>query len=430
MTASSGFVRLRSVCGKILHRRVFAMVLAAVLAVLATPGDRALAQGTGGAPDEATLALYTADNVKVDVTADSAVAARDKALLDGQSRGLRQVMRGLAPAQYQDRLPDIPAKEAQNYVLSLQVEDEKRSAVRYIATLDITYNPDAVRQLLRMNNIPFSEQVSTPVLVVPLWQAAGAAGPILWDDPNPWRETWNRRNGEGVVPTRVPLGDLGDLQAVSADEAAGGDAEAVRALLQRYDMTEAVVARVTMTGDEKMDVGMTRYRLAGDPSQHSFSLTREGTESQNDLLARAADEVVARLRDAQWDGVSASLSPDTAPDRLTAIVPTTGGLQTWLTVRERLGQVPMVQGLEVQALSRERAQVVLGYAGGVEQLALTLAQYGLDMTDLGDGVWRIEMRQSSTPSGGAGAPMVAPEAATPAGAGGPTPGQGRVMAPR
>ncbi|WP_404386404.1 DUF2066 domain-containing protein [Caenispirillum salinarum] len=429
------------------------MVLAALLAVVSVPGAPARAQ----APDPATLALFTADDVKVDVTADSAVAARDQALMEGQAKGLRQVMRDLAPAGYQDRLPEIGGEEAQNYVLSLQVEDEKRSNVRYIATLDITYNPDAVRQLLRMNDIPFSEQPRTPVLVVPLWQAPGAAGPILWEDPNPWRAAWNRRAGDGLVPTRVPLGDLGDLRALSADEAAGGDAAAVRNLLQRYDMTESVVARAALAGEDQLAVDMTRYRLAGQPSRQSLTLTRDPAEDRSAFLSRAADEVAARLRDDQWQGggAAAGLSPDAAPQRMTAIVPTSGGLETWLTVRERLGQVPLVRGVEVQALSRERAQILLGYMGDVERLTLTLAQYGLDMSDLGGGVWRIELRRAPAPAEPARQPMITPEAAgaqgaaqgaqpatqagpaaqgapqqQPGEASAPTPGQGRVMAPR
>lgn len=152
--------------------------------------------------------------------------------------------------------------------------------------------------------------------------------------------------------------------------------------------------------------------------------------------------MAARLRDAQWDSTTASVapvSPDSATRQLTAVVPTEGDLRTWLTVQERLRQVSLVRDVEVQALSRERAQVLVDYNGEVERLILTLAQYGLDMTDLGDGVWRIQLRRGTAPASPSAQPaaptvnnqaiQAQPGANMPV-AGGPTPGQGRVVTPR
>lgn len=448
MTASSGTVRLEGMRATIPHRRVFATVLAAAVVVLAL----VLAAGAARAQDDAsTQELFTARDVKVDVTAESAVAARDRALAEAQAKGLRQVLRDLVPASQQGSLPEVSEQEAQEYVLSLQVTDEKRSAVRYIATMTIMYNPDAVRQLMRQRGIAFTETARTPVLVVPLWQSATAAPPILWEDPNPWREVWARRASGGLTPTRVPLGDLGDLQAISADEAAADQTEAVRRLLGRYDMTEAVIAQAVRTGPDALSIDLSRFTLAGSAGQQTFQVTAGPSETQPELLARAADEVAARLRE-EWraQAEAMAVSPDAAPSQLTVMIPTAEGLGAWLTVRDRLRQVPLVRAIQLQALTRERAQVRLGHVGDLDQLALSLAQVGLDMTDLGGGIWRIESRRFGAPtqaqpplqpgagttgsgSFGAGAGTApAPTSAAPTAAGtpgGPQPAQGQVLAP-
>ncbi len=403
-----------------------------------------LLPGEGRAQDGAALAgtqeLFTARDVTVDVTADNALKARDQALLEAQAKGLAQVLRDLTPPGEQARLPQVSAQDAQNYVLSLQVKDEKRSSVRYIATLDILYNPAAVRALLRQNGITFTETARTPVLILPLWQGAPDAPPVLWEDPNPWREAWLRRPSGGLVPATTPLGDLGDLQAISADEAAARQTDAVRRILQRYEMTEGVIAHATRTGEGRLQIDLTRLRLAGDPTRASVTVEAQSGEDEAAFLARATNEVASQLRD-EWRAATVSVPASEAPSQLTVLVPT-GSLDTWLTVRERLTQVPLVRGVDIQALSRERAQILLGFVGSEEQLALTLAQYGLDLSDLGGGLWQIELRRGT----GAAAPRV------PSGQGGgfgqpsqsqgqaptmpqspsqsqPQPGQGQVIAP-
>ncbi|GAA0581696.1 DUF2066 domain-containing protein [Caenispirillum bisanense] len=382
------------------------MAVAAVFALvgLLLPGD---GRAQDGAALAATQELFTARDVTVDVTADNALKARDQALLEAQAKGLAQVLRDLTPPGEQGRVPQVSAQDAQNYVLSLQVKDEKRSSVRYIATLDILYNPNAVRALLRQSGISFTETARTPVLVLPLWQSAADAPPTLWEDPNPWREAWQRRPSGGLVPATTPLGDLGDLQAISADEAAARQAGAVRRILQRYEMTEGVIAHAIRSGESRLQIELTRLRLAGEPTQASLSVDRQPGEDEAAFLTRATNEVANRLRD-EWRAATVAASASEAPSQVTVLVPT-GSLDTWLTVRERLSQVPIVRGVDIQALSRERAQILLGYVGSQDQLALTLAQYGLDLSDLGGGLWQIELRRGA---GGAPAPQA------PAGAGG------------
>lgn len=389
------------------------MAVAALLALVGLMLPEGV-RAQDAAANAATQELFTARDVKVDVTADNALQARDRALLEAQAKGLQKVLRDLAPAGA--AVPEVPAEQAQNYVLSLQIKDEKRSTVRYIATLDIMYNPPAVRSLLRQSGVTVNETPRTPVLMLPLWQASAGAPPALWEDPNPWRETWQRRGSGGLVPTTTPLGDLGDLQAISADEAAAEQSEAVRRILQRYDMTEAVIAHAVQTTPDALQIDLARFRLAGEPAQTALTVTRNPDEAPEAFLARAADEVAARLRD-DWRAATAAVSASQAPSQATVLVPT-GSLDAWLTVRERLSQVPLVRGIDVQALSRSQAQILLGYVGAPEQLALTLAQYGLELSDLGGGIWQIELRRNAAP--------VAPAQQ---GLGQPQAGQGQTVTP-
>jgi hypothetical protein len=80
--------------------------------------------------------------------------------------------------------------------------------------------------------------------------------------------------------------------------------------------------------------------------------------------------------------------------QITALVPLTA-LEGWLTVKTRLKSVPLIDRYELQAITRDRAQVMLHYLGDESQLKLAMAQ-----SDLGfvrqDEVWVIEDRASAS----------------------------------
>ena len=86
------------------------------------------------------------------------------------------------------RLPVMDPKQVATYVKDFNVTNEKNSEIRYLADLTYRFKPNDIRLLLRDNEIQFAETISKPMLVLPVYQIAGAV--FLWDDPNPWREAW------------------------------------------------------------------------------------------------------------------------------------------------------------------------------------------------------------------------------------------------
>src|SRR5580704_15909065 len=100
---------------------------------------------------------FSVTGVAVDATAATASAARDTALADGQRKAFRQLLERLAaPADY-GRLPHPSDAEIVPLVAGFQLQEERTSAVRYLATLTYSFRPNAVRALLRNAGIPFAE---------------------------------------------------------------------------------------------------------------------------------------------------------------------------------------------------------------------------------------------------------------------------------
>ena len=92
---------------------------------------------------------FMASGVAVDVTAGSASEARDRALAQGQLLAFDAMLRKLTdPADY-GRLPPADPATVSNMVVGFEVEEEKASAVRYVATLTYRFDVDSVRSLLQ-----------------------------------------------------------------------------------------------------------------------------------------------------------------------------------------------------------------------------------------------------------------------------------------
>ena len=107
-------------------------------------------------------------------------------------------------------------------------------------------------------------------------------------------------------------------------------------------------------------------------------------QSFDDLLAAAARAATIAVEE-NWRTRN-SVTFGTV-GQLTALVPI-ATLKDWLTVRERLTGVSLIERVDLQAITRDRAQVTLYYAGQRDQLRLAMSQRDLSLTQQ-SGVWVI-----------------------------------------
>jgi len=342
------------------------------------------AVGAGAATDPFSVA-----GVTVDATAATASAARDAALADGQRKAFRQLLERLTTPADHGRLPRLPDAEIVPLVAGFQVQEERTSAVRYLATLTYSFRPNAVRALLRHAGIPFAETASRPVLLVPVLKTT-AGGVLLWEPANVWRRAWlDKPPPTGLVPAVVPAGDADDVAALPAAPADAGSPAALAALLQRYDAGEALIAEAAL---DAAGVMVTLRRPGTPDPLMSERITQSGVESQADLLRRACLRVVQELEE-RWKRETAVL-PQDDEGGLVVRVPLRG-VDDWLELRRRLAATGFVQGVTVKSLNRREAIVGLSFAGDASQLKLVLAQRQLALEEAPDG-WTLRLAGGQT----------------------------------
>lgn len=333
----------------------------------------------GGAPARAADQPdpYSA-TVKVDATADSAAAARTLARVDGQRHALEDVVKGLSGSTDEPKLPKLDDQAITGLVASFEVAHEKMSTVRYLADYTFHFRAAKIRQLMRSAGISPVAPPAKPVVIVPLYRDGDKL--VLWDDPNPWREAW----GEVAMPSSptrlsLPLGGVGDLTSIDAEQARSGDAQALGDLAQRNDGDEALVAfaKARRQGDRLagLDVDLKRYRAGQTTAGRSDSIDINPGENDGDFFKRAVGVVVG---DIEHGG--APVAPKEAS--VSATIPITT-LADWVTMRQRLATVPGIRKVDLLSLSRQQAKITIRYVGDPDQLRTSLAQadLGLDGSD-------------------------------------------------
>ena len=332
--------------------------------------------------------------VPVDVTAKSAAAAKKDALANGEILAFSRLLERLTLLDELEKLPRLGPRGIAPFVNDISLADEKTSGVRYLASLTVRFKRQEVRKLLMDLGISFAETRSKPVLVLPVYQAAGAL--MLFDDPNPWREAWSGLpERDNLVPLNLPKGDLTDIAAVGAEQAVQGDQQRLNAIARRYKAADTIVAFARLSLDlrtsrPRVEMDLTRYGPTGAGRKETRFLTAAAGETPQGLLNRGA-EILARLIEDQWK-LDNLLKFDQVG--VVAVIIPIENLPSWLVIRKLLSRVSVVRQVDLVLLSRDEVRANLQYIGELEQLTLALEQADLRLSKKGD-EWILRHNRAS-----------------------------------
>ncbi|MBL8670949.1 MAG: DUF2066 domain-containing protein [Alphaproteobacteria bacterium] len=346
--------------------------------------------------------------VPVDVTAESAAKARDKALFQAQAEGVQRVLQRMVLAEDQKLFTALQPDDLQRIVQGFEVSDERISQVRYIGTITMRFAAAALRERFRSAGIRFAETRSKPLLVLPVIEQDGKRS--LWDERTPWLSAWAEiPSDRGLVPLVVPLADLADMQDIGGDGTLATDPFRLRRIVQRYGAGEALVltltsqtaggsTTITVTGDRLPATGAIR------PGQLTKTLAIRAENKIESVMPRLAQEIQAAIEE-EWK--QANLIGG-AEQNVIAVAMELRNLGEWIAMRERLGRIAVLRSYAVKSLTRSRAELTMTFEGTVEQLRTAMVQEDLDLAQASDG-WLIV----PAGTGGEERPGGAPEAPPP-----------------
>lgn len=272
---------------------------------------------------------FRVEDIAVDVTAENAVKAREKAFKDATMKSIPVLLKQLKDSGYEvQRLSGLNKTQLANMVQDFEISNEQISDVRYKANLTFDYNKKKLNTYLNaayaMDNAPYpsgttySTDMVSPayheganpnkalqraqgdILVLPFLQIANA--PLkLWGEDNLWMTTWRAKPSARTV---IPIGDLTDMRDIRDNQALTYDAEALNRLVARYAADRAVILLASYTNapfpTNMSEVNRGRLNVAlydtiktRPQFVDQVTLNPIENESLGNFLARAKDETVA-----------------------------------------------------------------------------------------------------------------------------------------
>jgi hypothetical protein len=348
-----------------------------------------LALGLMAAPAQADDDTpYTVSKIDVDITAKNAVAAKAKAMADAQKRGIDTVLRRVVPFSFSAKLPDLQPQQVETLVNGIAIRKEQYSTTRYIATLDVIFNEQGVKELLTSLGIPTSEERAPMISVLPLVIDGNKVKSVN----EPWRQAWLDLDlTHGLTPANV-LQPRPELEAGMVRAVLAGDAGAFAAVQRDYGSAPLIIAV-----GQKVEGGHFVTRLAGTDGVGRINYGR--SDKLSGTAPKAAQDAASfayAVLENRWKATRAAPDPVAAPvnyeeggtpppqaapqqgepGRLVTAVVVFAGLKEWQQIRGRLAQVPGLQRLEVNSLSARTASITFDYAGSLGHLQQVLGQSG------------------------------------------------------
>jgi hypothetical protein len=370
------------------------LALATACAAAAAPPDR----------------VFTVGNYPVSAVDSNAVAAKEKALAEGQKAAFRSLLKRIVPVTAYKQLARLNAVKADALISGVSVRSERNSSTEYLASLDFSFQADAVRDALTREGIAFVDQQAEPVTVVTVMRTGNPAE--AKPDTSTWHQSWKGLDLEHTV-TPVKLEALKpEIHNDTVNMLLTGDDNGMRIVAGEYKSGRVVLAVV----EPDLSAKKMTVTLAGQDAVGPLLLSRVYRISDGDVAyaSELAAVVALGVLEGRWKAVKAP-APLTAPAPfepatteapppwLAAAAPPAGGdrigmaveftsLAQWNEIRTQLLDTPGVDSLDVMTVSARNADIALSYPGGAPALANAIGARGLSLTDAGGAGWVLRSR--------------------------------------
>lgn len=353
-------------------------------------------------PLNALANSYTVENIEVDVTADNAVQAREKAFEQAQIKGYEMLAeRFLSPEEMQTfEAPDINTVSA--LVKDYEVTNEQLSAVRYKGVYKIRYSDKSFGLGANGQQMQGDGQMRRgDVLVIPFYESNGHT--FLWQ-VNPFLEAWVRARSTGQAGRAIiPVGDIDDISSISDGQARNYDPSRLNAMRLRYQAKDIalMIATPEEIGDGATNVTVSLYHVRpyGPELARQISVRGFAGEMPEQRYNRVVAEV-SQVMNAGWQR-------DTAVPQQAAVqnnpahtqsgyvhqAPLSGpvnglsaqvdfsSVREWVDIKRSIERAQGVKSVQVENMSPRSARVKVDYQGELASLRLSLQQVGIGLNN-------------------------------------------------
>ena len=330
----------------------------------------------------ASSPLFIVQDVKVDVTDDNALEAKNKAFAQAQMEAFQIMAERMLSEQEITEMQPPELSLVSTLIQDFEVTKEQLSTVRYVGTYTFRFKDDAVRRYFKGQGLDYTDVGSRPVLILPFYQEGEKA--VLWSRYNPWMKAWNtaQDNMNGLVPVVVPMGDLADVRDIGDDQALSYSELGLSKMLTRYDAGEAALA-IAVPSPELVGIRDGSQSVKGSYTIHLYRTDQAGPEYVKEIRVTSYgnDTLDALLQEAVRD-VNSALQRDwkkktlvrAGDDNRLQVKVRFKTMQEWVETQKALNRVYGISDVVLKSLSPKDAMVDIVFQGTEARLRLALQQ--------------------------------------------------------
>ncbi|MEM9601150.1 MAG: hypothetical protein AAF926_09010, partial [Pseudomonadota bacterium] len=286
---------------------------------------------------------FTVAKIPVDATANTAIEAQTRAIGSGQIIAAQQLLDRLTlESERAERgLPPLTAEVVGPLIRGLSIDNERRSATRYLGDVSIAFNPSSVQTLLRNAGLTMVRSQASERLAVPLGvDPEGALG----------RDLLSERYAHSLTPILSPTAD--EITSLYIEPTN----DQLRALARRYNVSRLLILRQEAGG-----VSATDLNLA--------------TGAQQQYRSRGGMAGIVSQMENDWKATSAVPIGQTQTSTISVLY---SSMDEWRTLQRAINNSSQVRDARLDALSKDGALMTLSY-GSLERLAAEMSQKGVQV---------------------------------------------------
>ena len=340
-----------------------------------------------------TIPAFAVNGLQLDTTAVDGTLARKRALSQATKDAFAIIKRRLL-------LPSQPAAEQlddlafADFIDFIHIESETALAQRYIAEIDICFDPVRVRDQFIKFDLRWSELFSSPVLLLPVWQ--DPSGTRVWARNVAWLDVWRQMDDQDdqllrftilmpdlALERRLPPERIRDFDtSILALSAAAAEAQQVAVLFAGLEYTSDVPKLIM-----KADLFDADGNFLSEIS--AVETNMNGRTNLSEAFSYFREDFIATLSGV-WRQKNMYMLEDRADIHVELPV---SDLQSWYRLRTLLSELPIVQSLSVVKLTSSSGLLKLSLSGSVEALQMAVRSIGYRLEATGS-VYQLKLDPS------------------------------------
>ena len=293
---------------------------------------------------------FTVSGIPVDATGETPIEAQTLAIRDGQARAANILLERLTVEGERLSKGTVPVSEdnAAKMIRAMEIDNEKRSATRYLGDITVAFNPSAMQAYLSQSGLTMISSQSRDRLVLPL-----SNGVI--DTESDWFKAWETSGAQHA---------LTPIRSLSAEQAAA------------LPITALDMNTLKQIGSS---FGVQQILIADDLGGYVKALDIAlDSEQRSEFNLNGGPSVVISKLEADWKQASVNVAASAVEMPVSILYSSHG---EWLRLKEAINGSAQIQDARLDALSRDGALMTITYGGDISRLRNELAFKGVDVRE-------------------------------------------------